>query len=462
MRSSSSIFAVLTAAALAIPSGARARPAPAASASAQPATAGPNQQASKGAPPAGKRHVWTASDQHARERVDTNTCATCHGSLAKPALEKPAEQFATSVHADDRIGCVGCHQGDPKDPTVGAHDWDGGFTARPGHTDVVALCGRCHSNAAFIRRFNARLHTDQAELFPLSLHGRLAAAGDENAPTCTTCHGTHDILPVASLQAPVQRKNVAKLCAKCHADKKRMAPYGLPTHQLARWERSGHARALRAGNASAPTCTGCHGPHSATPPRANSVGRICGHCHEEQFDAFRKSPHSKPFKRLGFSECVPCHDPHEARRATWLVDSPDSACNRCHADGGRPSKVAAELAHSVRSARERVRKTREMLGSATERRLTIPGAAEALDALVSEESRLSVMVHSLDPTRLKEPLGAVARAADRIDALVAKAEGARQLRRRGYYVAVALALVLFGLLLAKSIRLARRRRRGKT
>ena len=103
-----------------------------------------------------------------------------------------------------------------------------------------------------------------------------------------------------------------------------------------------------------------------------------------------------------------------------------------------------------------------MLGSAAERRLTVPGAADALDALVSEASRLTVMVHTLDPTRLKEPLGAVARAADRIDALVAKAEGARQLRRRGYYVAVALAVLLFGLLLAKSIRLERRRRRGKT
>ena len=46
--------------------------------------------------------------------IDTNTCVTCHGSLPEPKYSTPAKQFVASVHADDRIGCVGCHKGDPE------------------------------------------------------------------------------------------------------------------------------------------------------------------------------------------------------------------------------------------------------------------------------------------------------------------------------------------------------------
>jgi predicted CXXCH cytochrome family protein len=396
----------------------------------------------------------------ARRSVDSNTCATCHNTLPKPELRRPATEYAESVHADDRIGCVGCHQGDPRDPTVGAHDWKNGFKPRPEHADVAALCGGCHARAEFIRRFNANLRTDQAELFPLSLHGKLTAAGDQNAPTCTTCHGSHAVHPNASLSAPTHRRNVAKLCGRCHQDAQRMAPYGLPTNQVAKWERSAHARAVRAGSLSAPSCTGCHGPHSATPPRASSVGRVCGQCHEAQLDAFRKSPHSKAFHRLGLSECVPCHDPHEARRSSWVVDSRESACNRCHAQGSRPQEVASSLAQSVQAARERVRATRARLDTAATRGVLVAGADEALDAVVSREARLSVLVHSLDPARLRQPIAEVMSAADRAEQLVAAAERGRVLRRRGYSVALALALVLLGLLIAKSAQLARRRPRS--
>lgn len=391
--------------------------------------------------------------------IDSNTCATCHSGLPELRLSSPAKQFATSVHSDDRIGCVACHKGDAKDPTVRAHDRELGFTPRPSHETIASICGGCHKNAPFIRRFNARLRTDQGELFPLSMHGKLSAAGDHNAPNCATCHGTHDIVSVTSLRAPTHPRNVAALCAQCHENRELMKPYGIATNQRTKWERSAHARALLGGNPLAPSCTGCHGPHSATPPRAITVGRVCGQCHPDQLEAFRKSPHSKAFRRLGLSECVPCHDPHEARRSSWIVDSSESVCNKCHAQDARPRQIAGELSQIVGTARGRLARARNRIVAVRAQGINIHGAQYSLEQVATEEQKLSITLHSLDPSRLRGPLSAVLEAADRSENLVVAAQRERQVRRRGYFVALGLAGLLFALLVAKAVQLARRRSR---
>jgi predicted CXXCH cytochrome family protein len=393
--------------------------------------------------------------------IDTNTCATCHGSLPEPKYSTPAKQFVASVHADDRIGCVGCHKGDPRDPTVRAHDRESGFVSRPSEQGIVSICGGCHSNAPFIRRFNARLRTDQGDLFPLSLHGKLAAAGDPNAPTCATCHGQHDVVAVSSLLAPTNPRNVANLCARCHENSALMKTYGLPTNEKTKWQRSAHARALLGGNPQAPSCTGCHGPHSATPPRATTVGRVCGQCHPDQLEAFRQSPHSKAYRRLGLSECVPCHDPHEARRSSWDVNSSEFVCNRCHAKDELPRQVAADLSQMVVTARSRLTRAKDRYEALRAQGINVHGARYSLDQLDTEQQKLSISLHGLTPSRMRIPMAAVIDAADRSEELIAAAQRERELRRRGYYVALALAITLLGLLVAKSAQLARQRSRNK-
>ena len=160
-------------------------------------------------------------------------------------------------------------------------------------------------------------------------------------------------MSVSSLLAPTNPRNVANLCARCHENPELMNKYGLPVNEKAKWQRSAHARALLGGNPQAPSCTGCHGPHSATPPRATTVGRVCGQCHPDQLEAFRQSPHSKAFRKLGLSECVPCHDPHEARRSSWDINSSEFVCNRCHAKDVVQRQVAAELSQMVSLPRAR-------------------------------------------------------------------------------------------------------------
>jgi predicted CXXCH cytochrome family protein len=391
---------------------------------------------------------------------DANTCLTCHASLPEPKLRTPATEYAASVHSDERIGCVGCHAGDPRDATAQAHDWQGGFVPRPAHANTAKVCGGCHSNAVFIRQFNARIRTDEAELLPLSLHGKLAQTGDTNAPTCTTCHGTHAIAPVGSLRSPANPRRVVHLCATCHDNHELMARYGIASNQVSRWERSAHARALEAGNERAPSCVGCHGPHSATPPKASTVGRVCGQCHEDQLEAFRQSPHAKPWRKLGLSECVPCHDPHAASRPSWVVESAESACNRCHARDERPRKVARDLSAMMQSARDRVDAAEAKLRQTQNEQRNALSDRYALDEVRHQQQRLAVAIHSLDPARLDAPLRSFVSAMTRAEQRMADAEHQRAARRRGYVVALGLALALFGLLVAKAVALSRRRRLG--
>ncbi len=220
--------------------------------------------------------------RHGRAERDSNTCLTCHLSLPDKKLRRVAEQYQESVHRDSRIGCAGCHKGDPTDPTVKAHDLARGFIAHPRHDQIAGICGGCHEKPGFIRSFNAKLPVDEYQLYKLSMHGKLTAAGDQGAPTCTNCHGVHDILAPESPRSTVNRQNIVQLCGGCHANKKHMAPYDIPTDMVEKWKHSTHGKAFAAGSAAAPNCIGCHGPHAGTHPGTPSVTAACDYCHTEE------------------------------------------------------------------------------------------------------------------------------------------------------------------------------------
>jgi hypothetical protein len=389
----------------------------------------------------------------------TNSCVTCHATLTDQKLRAPAKEFVTSVHRDDRIGCAGCHHGDPRDPTVGAHKSEG-FLAHPTHAEIPGVCGSCHSDAGFMRHLNSRLPVGQAALYNLSLHGKLTAAGDESAPACADCHGKHDILGPSSPKSPVNRANVATLCGGCHADGKRMAKYGLRTDQAPKWEKSVHGQAFKRGNPNAPTCTGCHGAHAATPPEASSVGRACGRCHEEELAYFDMGPHSKGFRKRGLAECVACHSNHDVQPASSLMVgiTPDSTCMKCHSKDEKPRKIAEEIAGLLRGARGRAAEARAFVARAREEGLHVAGASFALDQIATAELKLRGVVHTLDPARLEGPVAAVDKAVGEARKLVEDAAQTRRVERRGYYVALGIACVLFASLALKSLQLDRRRR----
>lgn len=401
-----------------------------------------------------------SAEKPKRPERDLNTCATCHLSLPDAKLRKVAEEFAKSVHHDERIGCVACHRGNASDPTVQAHDKTAGFIVRPTHQQIAAICGGCHEDPTFVRRFNARLSVDQRKLFELSRHGKMAAAGDANSPTCTTCHGSHGIEAVSSPTAAVNRKNVRELCAKCHGNSEYMKPYGLAASQPTGWSKSVHGKAFTEGHDNAPVCTGCHSPHAGTLPGTASVAALCDRCHRDERAYFLESPHSRAFRKLGLPDCVPCHGDHEVTRTSWLAGmTPDSACSKCHSKDDKPKNVAIDIARLLDEVQNAEHAAVFELGEAKRAGLLVPDASYTVDRLHTAKIRLITTVHALNVAQLGEDANKAKTLASEARALVAKAKDARRLERRGYFFAIGVTSVLFVLLVVQSIVLAQRRKR---
>lgn len=424
-----------------------------------------------GDPPAGAPAVQKKEETDAgaeeetkkkRPERDANTCLTCHRTLTDKKLRVVAEEYEHSVHRDERIGCVACHKGNPLDPTVQSHDKTTGFVVRPTHQQMSAICGGCHEDPTFVRRFNARLAVDQRKLYDLSRHGKIAGAGDQNSPTCTTCHGTHAILPVDSPNALVNRRQVKELCAKCHADKEYMKPYGLPATQAEKWGKSVHGKAFADGHEKSPTCTGCHSPHAGTLPGTATVAALCDRCHQDERDLFLKSPHSRAFRKLGLADCVPCHGDHDVGRSSWLAGmTPDSACGKCHSKDEKPRKVAEEVARILNEIEAEEHDVSVDVAEARRSGLLVPNASFALDRLRTSKVRLVATVHTLDVRQLTDDANQAKSVAAEAREILTRARRDRQLERRGYFAAIGVASLLFVLLTLKSVQLARRRRRSE-
>jgi predicted CXXCH cytochrome family protein len=240
---------------------------------------------------------------------------------------------------------------------------------------VPALCGKCHSNIDYMKRFQASPRTDQLAEYWTSGHGKaLKAKEDKEVATCTSCHNKphgsaaspdgHGIRPVSDLESPVYRTHVAETCSKCHSDAKLMAGrqyHGKPlrTDQYEQWRESVHAQALlKKGDLSAPTCNNCHGNHGAVPPQVDSVANVCGTCHGRVVKFFADTKMKHSFEKAGLPGCVTCHGNHRIDRPSdeMLGMEGGAVCLKCHADGKYGATLAgAETAKTLRSGLDNLR-----------------------------------------------------------------------------------------------------------
>jgi hypothetical protein len=390
-----------------------------------------------------------------------NQCFKCHEELGKPALRDPAIQWRDGAHGHDDIGCHRCHGGDPGDASIRAHAEDTGFVAKPTRGQIVALCGGCHGDARFVRRFNARLPIDQLTLYQLSQHGSAHQRGNSAAPVCSDCHGTHDVAQVTSPKARVHRTRVTALCGGCHSKAERMGGAKLPHGQQAGFERSVHGAALARGDASAPTCAGCHGGHGELAASAANTGQLCGSCHRAQLRQVRESPHSKPFARLGLSDCVPCHGAHDVAPASTLLVGLGTAgaCSKCHNEPSKALDASRALAERLEQVRAAARASRQRLARAQAEGKVVTDGARLQRELDVGLAALPTLVHGLDAQQLDAASEGVRSRALELDRAVENGEPRRR-KGTGYGV-VAVVAVLLGVWLAWWWR-RRRWRRGGT
>jgi hypothetical protein len=136
---------------------------------------------------------------------DNKACLSCHSStsfLDRLPPEKAAElkvgESALVNSAHSTLTCIECHRGLEEIPH------------KPPYRGVN--CGHCHSLEVSSKRGSIYDALSYSE----SIHARARAHGNKKAAVCTSCHGTHDILPVRNPASRVSRGNIPRTCGKCH------------------------------------------------------------------------------------------------------------------------------------------------------------------------------------------------------------------------------------------------------
>lgn len=301
-------------------------------------------------------------------------CVGCHSSITRlPHAEKPAPVNCASCHEDqvkayaksvhglamqkgmaDSATCKSCHGS--------AHQiLSSGAPASPVNSkNLPDTCGACHSNPDFLAKHKIPF-AKPVEAYRLSVHGREVAKGNASAASCSNCHGSHDILPSSDPKAKVNRANVAETCGVCHSDIQ--AVYADSVHGLA----------VKRGSKDSPTCTGCHGEHNILAPKelgslvnAARVSTVtCGRCHGDErlnsrysfgdkVPAFQDSFHGLAIRggQKTAANCASCHGVHNILRSEDIRSTVNPAnlqltCGQCHP--GLGEKITRGKVH-VRTA----------------------------------------------------------------------------------------------------------------
>jgi formate dehydrogenase gamma subunit len=222
------------------------------------------------------------------------TCGTCHHSNGVAEkhdirISAPVEKFNKGVHGkalmagnDGAATCSSCH---------GSHDLRETFDPKSpvNRLNISSTCGSCHGDV-------------QAQ-FDASIHGTALAQGVAEAPTCTYCHGEHEILSPQDEASPIAADNLSeKTCAPCHGLPRLNEKYGISEDPVASYRASYHGLATNRGSKVAANCASCHGVHNILPQsdptstiHVANLTNTCGACHPNASKEFAQSYiHAKP------------------------------------------------------------------------------------------------------------------------------------------------------------------------
>ena len=142
-----------------------------------------------------------------------DSCFECH-----QVMEGMSLVFTNDIHFAKGISCATCHGGDPGEADMNlAMSAGRGFKVRVTRQGIPEYCGRCHSDAAFMGKYDPQLRVDQLAKYTNGVHGKLLAGGRKRAAECVDCHGVHNIRAVDDPLAVASPPRISQTCAKCHA-----------------------------------------------------------------------------------------------------------------------------------------------------------------------------------------------------------------------------------------------------
>ncbi len=149
----------------------------------------------------------------------TATCTSCH--TAHKVL--PRSDTLSSINSRNVPSTCGrCHHGVEEQFARSVHVTQVGKT-----TKQLPVCDDCHS-AHTIRRADeegfkltimnqcGRCHEAIAKTYFDTYHGKVSQLGYTKTARCYSCHGAHDILPIADPRSHLSRENVVATCQQCH------------------------------------------------------------------------------------------------------------------------------------------------------------------------------------------------------------------------------------------------------
>lgn len=259
-------------------------------------------------------------------------CVDCHVDLVDQG----------GGHEDDvaRVDCASCHEAETRAAARGIH-------AASGDRLTAANCADCHRphdarRAADALTACATCHATVAAEQQASLHGRAAARGDRLAPTCATCHGSHEMRATDDPKSRVMVMNVPLLCGSCHKAGTEVSQFrDIPQQDiLEHYVDSIHGEGLfLKGLTVTAVCTSCHTAHNILPhtdPDSSiakqNVAATCTQCHARIEEVHRKVIEGKLWEERphAIPACVDCHQPHEIRKVFYTAGMANQDCLSCH------------------------------------------------------------------------------------------------------------------------------------
>jgi len=263
------------------------------------------------------------------EPIDSDMCQECHEQSVHETII--TEDLSHSIH--EGFVCLNCHQ----DKDTFPHKTNTGFNAS------CDSCSFCHDTP----------------MENYQLHGTQKGCNSGNVPTCTDCHGYHNILPSSVKNSRTHPSNLPQTCGTCHENLNVTSQYAaLIDHPIEIYENSVHAGAAGCKDCHAVDGTS-HKIYSPGHPESTTnhfnIPSTCGQCHGDVEEIYWQSIHGELVKRgeTGSPVCTDCHGEHgiisptDPRSPVSKTRLAQATCTPCHESANLAEKYGAPVGELV-------------------------------------------------------------------------------------------------------------------
>jgi hypothetical protein len=180
-------------------------------------------------------------------------CTECHTGFSMTQHPMKSYDSRRSYSIKTSENCWKCHEKAYKDYEVSVHL----DLLKKGNNRAPA-CTDCHGDHAVVNTKQNRAigvtscnkcHADMNSSYDASMHGKAWRKGDEKAPTCASCHSSHDIQSTMTTKIKEGCLKCHQGAAKAHNSWLKNPPIALPSFAEAHFD--------------VVSCAACHSPSAA-------------------------------------------------------------------------------------------------------------------------------------------------------------------------------------------------------